>query len=169
MKNFTHDQWWTILFSALVAFLAVVLCTGCASLGSGTRGLSRVEVKDTYVVIPASAETPAQVIPVRETTRISEDETTTSTVKTSPDYDQLRPVAQMVGMAAGGTGLGQILGAGAALAVSTATAWLARGPAIKAAKDAAEYHKQDAEEGYRMAQANAQRAEEYARQLPPKT
>ncbi len=149
--------------------LGLLLLQGCSTLGSGTRKVQRIEVKDTYVVVPATAQAPAQVVPVREVTRITEDEVSSTDVKTSPDYEQLRPVAQAVGAVAGGTGLGQILGAGAALAVSTATAWFARGPAIKAAKEQADYFKRDAEDGYAKAEDNARRAEEYARQLPPKT
>lgn len=158
------------VIAVIFLFIAcLMLLPGCATLGSGTRGLKRVEVKETHIVIPATAESPAQVVPVTEVTHITEDETTEESRHTSPDYDQIRPIAQVVGTAAGGTGLGSILGAGAALAVSTATAWFARGPAIKAARDVAEYHRRDAEEGYAKAEQAQRRAEEYALQLPPKT
>jgi Flp pilus assembly protein TadB len=156
------------------AALVLLSISGCASESRGTRANHRVEKRQTQVVIPATSDAAASIVPVTETTEIWEDEKSQVETKSGPDLEKIAPAVAAISGAvvsggAGGLGLGSILGAVATLATTTGAAWLARGGQVKALKDQVETHKADAQEGWQEAKAHQQRAEQYALKLPPTT
>jgi hypothetical protein len=148
-----------INWDKVIARLVVVLCllgaamlltflAGCADSREGRRDMHRIERKQTFVVIPATESAPAQVVPVVEITETQEGETSASTGKSGPDWQQIQPVAQAIGAAAGGLGWGHVTGGVLALATATATAWIARGKEVASEKKRADFHEKDAAEAY---------------------
>jgi hypothetical protein len=153
--------------TALFAFaLLVPFLSGCASRGNAQKAVHKVEKVQTFVVIPATAETPAIVQPVTEIHESWEDEQSVHEETAGPDMKQIVPVVSAIaasatiGATGGSMGLGQVLGGLAALAATTAAGWAARQGTVKSLKDQVEYHRVDADEGWR-------KADERALKLPP--
>lgn len=146
-----------------IAVTALALVASCASEARGQRATHHVEKRQTFVVIPATAEQAAVVQPVTETTESWEDEETHLEQTAGPDVKQIAPVVGAVVSAsaaaatggASGLGLGPILGGLATLAATTAAGWAARQGTVKQLKDQVDYHKEDAEEGWRKADERA--------------
>jgi hypothetical protein len=94
-----HTLWSVIvLLTAILFGLAVVVgMSGCASSDRGERHLTRTERKQTHILIPATADAPAQIVPVVEITEIREGETTEHTGTNSPDWQQIQPMVWTTG------------------------------------------------------------------------
>ena len=155
----------TLLLQAIIIAILAVLC-GCASRGNAQKAVHRVEKVQTFVVIPATAEAAAVVQPVVEIHESWEDEQSQHEETAGPDVKQIAPIVSAVassaaiGTTVGGMGFGQVLGGLAALAATTAAGWAARQGTVKSLKDQVEYHRVDADEGWR-------KADERALRLPP--
>ncbi len=155
----------TLCLNIVIIAIMALLC-GCASRGNGQRATHRVEKVQTFVVIPATAESAAVVQPVTEIHESWEDEQSQHEETAGPDMKQIAPIVSAVassaamGATGGGMGLGQVFGGLAALAVTTAAGWAARQGTVKGLKDQVEYHRGDADEGWR-------KADERALRLPP--
>ena len=162
------------LIMALSAMLVIagplLILGGCASQSTGARTNHRVEKHQVSLVIPATADAPAAIVPVVNTVEIWEDEQTKTEATSGPDLKQIVPVVTAVagavatGGTAGGTGL-------LALLTTAGTGLIAYGAReVMARKDA---NKQTAEAQARIDRLredrdrHQQRAEQYARQLPP--
>lgn len=155
--------------TTLAIVLLMVALSGCASRGtaSGTRHV--VEKKQTSVVIPATVDSPAQIVPVTETTETWEDTESRHEEVEGPDLKQIAPAVAALSSAAatgatGGTGLISII-------TTVATGLLAYGAReVLARKD---QHKQAADAQQRIDYLKQQRddaaarAEAYALKLPP--
>ena len=145
---------WALLGAALLA-----LC-GCAteSRSTGSRNNHVVEKRQTVVVVPATAEAPAQIVPVTEITERWEDERTQaeSSGKTVPDVAAVVSTAASIGTTAATGGWGNV-----ALGVATALATAAVGYAAKKGGESAQkderikFHLKDAAEGWSLADERA--------------
>jgi hypothetical protein len=153
----------------IILLLLSLLATGCASRGTanGTRHI--VERKQTAVVIPATVEAPAQIVPLIETTETWEDTESRYEEIAGPDLKQIAPAVAALSSAAatgvtGGTGLLAVFTTVATgLLAYGAREVLARKDQNKQAADAQQridYLKQQRDEA-------AARAEAYALKLPP--
>ena len=133
--------------STFVCLLCVIL-SGCANTSDGTRSLHHVQRETRHVVIPATADAPAQIVPVVQTVESWEDEQTHVTGKTAPDMSQIVPAVAAIGGAATG-GWGTAITALTTLIGTTATAY-------GVAKHLeANRNRLDADEGWSKAEANA--------------
>ena len=156
--------------TALFAFaLLVPLLSGCSSRGTASGTRHAVEKKQTSVVIPATVDSPAQIVPVTETTETWEDTESRHEEVEGPDLKQIAPAVAALSSAVatgatGGTGLISII-------TTVATGLLAYGAReVLARKD---QHKQAADAQQRIDYLKQQRddaaarAEAYALKLPP--
>lgn len=148
---------------AVMATLGLMLISlaGCSSSGTASREVNRIERKQTFVVIPATAEAPAQVVPVTEVTETYEIEESETQRVSGPDWKQVAAVAPVVNQAFSGVpGWGTIVGGVATLAVTTAAGWMARRGEIRDKDQRLERLRVDRDD-------KSRRVEELARQLPP--
>jgi hypothetical protein len=160
-----------LLLSTLLVIAGLVLILGgCASQSTGTRTNHRVEKRQTQVVIPATADAPASIVPVTETTEIWEDEKSQVETKSGPDLEKIAPAVAAIsgavvsGGTAGGTGLLALLTtAGTGLIAYGAREVLARKDENKKSAEAQARIDRLREDRDR----HQQRAEKYALQLPP--
>lgn len=151
------------LFLVALSFIIA----GCASTtdgvrdSQGSRNIHVVEQRKTFVVMPPTETTPAQIVPVTETTESWHDEQTKASDQSrldsssGPDLKQIAPIVGAVSSAviAGGTGGGSWLAQGG-LAALTALSTAAIGYGVQK-RNEAKFHKDDATEGYRLANENA--------------
>ena len=161
------------LSAMLVIAGLVLILTGCASTGrSGTdaRTDTRTRVATvTHGQIPiTAADGSVSLVPTTTTTERTETQEAISRSDTrderhsAPDMPAIAAVAQPIIAAASGLSLGQGAGALATLALTTAAGWMARKGEVK--------DKDQRLERLRIDRDSArERAENYARQLPPKT
>lgn len=169
MSPAIRPPWRHLLITLILCVVLALLCS-CASDSRGQRATHRVEKRQTQVVIPATSETPAQIVPVTEITEIWEDEKSQVETKTGPDLQQIAPAiaaasgAVVSGGTAGGTGL-------LALLTTAGTGLIAYGAReMMARKDA---NKKDADAQARIDRLRIDRdeararAEQYALKLPP--
>jgi hypothetical protein len=143
---------------------------GCASQSTGVRTNHRVEKHQVHVVIPATAEASASIVPVTNTVEIWEDEQTKTESTSGPDMKQIAPAVAAVagavatGGTAGGTGgLALLTTAGLTLAAYVSREVMARKDANKQATESQARIDRLREDRDR----HLQRAEEYALRLPP--
>lgn len=152
------------LFGAGLVLLAI---SGCASTGESRSDQKRTQHE---VVIEKSqlpvtgADGAVQLVPVIKTTERWMDEGVRTTSNderhTTVDVPAIAAVAAPIIQGASGLGVGQVAGGLATLALTTAAGWLARQGSVKTLKDQVDYHRKDAEEGWR-------KADERALKLPP--
>lgn len=156
----------------LVVIGAVLMLGGCASLGEsrsdGIRAQHEVMVTKKQVVIPATETIPEHTVNTTETgERWLDEKTKTESHEekhTAPDLPAVEKVVSAgASLIPSGTGVGDLV----KLIAGAGTAYVAMRGTMKAVKDQSEFHKKDAEEGWQKAGESQQRAEQYARQLPP--
>lgn len=156
----------------MVVIGLVLLLGGCASLGEsrsdGVRAQHEVTVTKKQVVVPATETVAEHVVNTTETVERWLDEKTRTEAHneshTAPDLPAVEKVVSAgVSLIPSGTGIGDLV----KLIAGAGTAYVAMRGTMKAVKDQSEFHKRDAEEGWQKAGENQQRAEQYARQLPP--
>ena len=159
--------------SALLVIAGLLLILGgCASLGEsrsdGVRAQHEVTVTKKQTVVPATETVPEHTVNTTETVEHWLDEKTRieahNETHTAPDLPAVEKVVSAgVSLIPSGTGVGDLV----KLIAGAGTAYVAMRGTMKAVKDQSEFHKKDAEEGWQKAGENQQRAEQYARQLPP--
>ena len=148
--------------TALAIGLLMVSLSGCASRGNAQKAVHKVEKVQTFVVIPATAESAAVVQPVTEVHESWEDEQSQHEETAGPDMKQIAPIVKEVASSAaiGATGGGMGLAPIIAAVLAAAGGWASRQGTVKGLKDRVEYHRSDADEGWR-------KADERALKLPP--
>lgn len=136
------------LFLVALSFIIA----GCASTtngvreSQGSRNIHVVEQRKTFVVMPPTETTPAQIVPVTETTESWHDEQTKASDQSrldsssGPDLKQIAPIVGAV--------------SSAVIAALTAISTAAIGYGVQK-RNEAKFHKDDATEGYRLANENA--------------
>lgn len=137
--------------------LSIVMFIGCSDTRTGARSNHVITKKQTFVVVPASAETPAQVLPIVEVSETWEDEKTHSEGKTAPDISAITPIAVSIGTAAVTGGWSTVI-QGTLLALTTAAVGYAakKGGESNQKDERIREHKADADEGWGKALAKGQ-------------